>query len=871
MKVSYKDITRRICNVGVKPKTNRVHMQEAQIYTDKNVFCKNNAMDSIRHWYSLAEDTNIAFEKALDIFSEICMNCNESEIRSACDILVEVVSKVRDQAQLQRSLKYRMGVMKKKISTKNNKIFADIYDKLHSTIGNLNSSLDSMKSSNGSTGGVASSNDQVSDTVNECFNIIYDKCIAMKECDRIVENYNKLSRIFNLDRIVTEIHRDSDSYDACIEIAKCVDTCATDFKVRYNTALETAAYVFDKHLMGYPKNKIVEAVTDYFIFSGALKEEQIEDVTSVIKKSVYFDEDDFESVNKCICDNGEGQDYIDNNGLHWTWSNELKSYILAAQPKDKLAYELEAATLAESYGVEMIAEQNNVPSNKEVKKAINKATKSLIRSAKEGNSDDHKDDDIKDMVADFRKNCIKDKSKDSNVVIRSFKDLINKIYSKSPTQIVNELPDLFSIIRLMITSVGFAVSPVLGILTLIANCLMKIHISRKQLTKTVNAYNNEINSIKDKIKKNTDKATKDRLNRYLDQLKKDLDKIEMYERDQYSDDENEERDEKKWDSIDSDDNDFDFDFDDDDDWDDIEEVASAVVIANYMTSITEMVTDANVDGIIYDNIFKLSNDNIDDLTDFSITVPVILEKDKLREALEYHRNELRTKATDTKDYIRIDCLNENIYKLKTAGRSYNTSTSAKDAMLYLACLNEIAKIGSDNVVMEMEFSNTIKLAVNRLKKSVTKLSDKEKQASKSIDIAASNVAKGIEDALMTNNREAVLRGHVIPSLSKCIKLALGLGVAWAVNPAVATITAVGGFACSRKLQAKERQLVLDDIDIELKMCERYMQQAEDKKDMKAIRQIEIIQRNLQRQKQRIKYKMVTVYSQRMPPKVDNKD
>ena len=66
------------------------------------------------------------------------------------------------------------------------------------------------------------------------------------------------------------------------------------------------------------------------------------------------------------------------------------------------------------------------------------------------------------------------------------------------------------------------------------------------------------------------------------------------------------------------------------------------------------------------------------------------------------------------------------------------------------------------------------------------------------------------------------------------------------------------------MQKKERQLVLDDIDIELRMCERYMRLAEEKNDMKKIREIEKIQRNLIRQKQRIQYKMVTVYHQKVP-------
>ena len=140
----------------------------------------------------------------------------------------------------------------------------------------------------------------------------------------------------------------------------------------------------------------------------------------------------------------------------------------------------------------------------------------------------------------------------------------------------------------------------------------------------------------------------------------------------------------------------------------------------------------------------------------------------------------------------------------------------------------------------------------------------DKQISSSIDVSVNNVSKGMETALMNDNREAVIKGKILPSASKCIKLACVAGVAWAINPAIAIIGAIGAFACTKKLRAKERQIILDDIEIEQKMCERYIRQAEDEGDLKKVRQLEIIQRNLTRQQQRIKYKMHVVYKQHVP-------
>ena len=219
----------------------------------------------------------------------------------------------------------------------------------------------------------------------------------------------------------------------------------------------------------------------------------------------------------------------------------------------------------------------------------------------------------------------------------------------------------------------------------------------------------------------------------------------------------------------------------------------------------------------------------------------------------------------------IDTINNNLYKIKESSNTYNINNDPKGVMSVLTWLNEVAKYNSDvQYINEMNITNSLKIALKRLKNTAMKLSDKEKQISNALDVSVNNASKSIEQAMMNDNREAIIRGRVLPSASKTIKLAIATGAAWAINPALAVINALGMFACSKNLKAKERQLVLDDIEIELKMCERYLRQAEEKNDMEAIRQIEITQRNLERQRQRIKYKMHVIYNQRTPD-VKSKD
>jgi hypothetical protein len=273
--------------------------------------------------------------------------------------------------------------------------------------------------------------------------------------------------------------------------------------------------------------------------------------------------------------------------------------------------------------------------------------------------------------------------------------------------------------------------------------------------------------------------------------------------------------------------------------------------------------------MVCDNILKLSNDDIDVATDFVITVPVLHERKKLCEALTVERDNLRRlNNRSVEESKRIDCLNENIYKFSNIGSTHEPKTM-KENMIYIKSLQELANInGEETYVTEMEFTNTLKLAINNLKRTALKLSDKEKKISNEIDVSVNNVSKGMEQAVMNGNREAVIKGRIIPSASKCIKLALATGAAWAINPAVAVIGALGTFICMKKMQNKERQLVLDDIEIELKMCERYISQAENNNDLKKVRDLEKIQRNLERQHQRIKYKMNVEHDMRVPNSTD---
>lgn len=152
----------------------------------------------------------------------------------------------------------------------------------------------------------------------------------------------------------------------------------------------------------------------------------------------------------------------------------------------------------------------------------------------------------------------------------------------------------------------------------------------------------------------------------------------------------------------------------------------------------------------------------------------------------------------------------------------------------------------------MSFNN-IKLFQMGLKKKMKDLNAKEQGFCRNLDGSFSRLVKSMQQALVSDRREAIIKGSVIPSLSKSIKWGCAIAGTAIINPIAPVVTAIGAFAMSKRLTKKERTLLLDDIEIELKVIDKEIGMAESDNNTKKMRALMKEQRNLQRQYQRIKY------------------
>lgn len=149
--------------------------------------------------------------------------------------------------------------------------------------------------------------------------------------------------------------------------------------------------------------------------------------------------------------------------------------------------------------------------------------------------------------------------------------------------------------------------------------------------------------------------------------------------------------------------------------------------------------------------------------------------------------------------------------------------------------------------------NDIKLYIAALRKKMKDMSSKEKEMSRNLDTYMGMMQKSIKDALISDRRESIIKGSVIPSFSKAMKICIGLAGVTIIAPPIGIIAAVGGLAMSKNLTKKERMLLLDELEVEMEVIDKEIELAQNRNQIKRYRQLLQYKKKCQREYQRIKY------------------
>lgn len=637
------------------------------------------------------------------------------------------------------------------------------------------------------------------DAAIEAFSKMLDKCEIYAECDRLLNNYNTISKRFNLDKVFIENSRRSIS-DIVVDLCEKIDTYNISNNIKFCTVIETAWYGFETYSIPYIKSDILETAVNYFLF----KPDGIKSCRSILEATLFFDkEKDMKNIDILMEEEPENDKPVDIDEaiMHTVSTHE--------------------APIVESTDFNAI---------------FNKFKKTEL-----GLNDDKPQNKIKHLVS--------------------------ILYRKDVNSIVEGTPDLLKWFRMFFivgTCAIPVIGPVLAGVQFIADKFIEIYKDREELPKMIRCFNNEIKVSKSRLADEEDKEKREKLEKYIESLERAKNKLSIYYNELLTDKEKE-----IGVNIDTDD---DFNIDDF-----LENNAVTKMTAN-LEHLIEIANTINPNSIR--ELMGKINEN-----DLSIIAKVINEypdefyKENAIDGIIKKMNDIRTGRIQYESAIdksiKLSALS-NALSILENGRStitykfYNYDNLDKvfdDFNMFVEAYSAIAIMidtyNSEGTMLEASITNKLNVAMMKLRNSFTKMGDAEKRLSRNLDMGMSGFKKGIERALTTDNREAVIRGSILPSFSKIVKLCLvNAGLIALHQPLIAVIVTLGYFACSAKFKAKERQMVIDEIEIELEMCEKYIQIAETKNDMKALRQLLTTKKELQRQLQRVKYKMQVDFGQK---------
>ena len=746
------------------------------------------------------------------------------------------------------------------------------------------------------------------ETVKECDCIenkvkFFDTLESLENCDRILRNENKLSKRFDFNKTINENIMRGTKHTV-FELCSLIDTYSISPKAKLNIALENVSYALFKSGHDVDLNEATECIVEYFLTrDSVITDKEYNGYVDVLESNRFINTDKADISYVFEAKKEKGNSFKEKASIlitqcetkecaaHMSQLHSIKNEKQASKYIDDSIEMIIADNITKNdsllllksiyvlplignvskqfvdYKVEMSRSKLNIK-----KKLTGIENEKIVRDILDDGEmidyvsfvfetvhfenyilDDNytyetdpvkileasgNTDEIEDIIKSFKASNEKSTGK--------FRNMMSRIMTKSPENIIDETPNIFAVVRIMLyLSIGASspIGPIIAAVVMLINKLITMHLDLKQAEKLLRHLKSEKEKAEKKLEKLSGKE-KENQEEYIDAIKKCIKKVEDFI--MKIDDENEEL-------IKGSDDDFDF---DDDDFDiDLESVIESGSI--FGTSITDEVLSClshPVDEEILTNLAVLfDNCEKSAMNEFYNTVEHIRE-------MYYNKY----------DSYGLCCYN--LINNKGTNKIKDADFTAQYEAMQI--LNELSK----DIKKEKEKGNkphinlnTLKMAVINFKKKFRDLKGKEQELWKNIDIATVNLTRGIQQALTSDRREAIIKGSIIPSFSKCIKFAISVGAIGAfTGPVGAAISAVGMLGASKILNERERRLLYDEIDTELQVVEKQIQLAENEGNMNQYRFLLNYEKKLKREKYRIKYG-IQMTGRRIPELKGGKD
>lgn len=157
------------------------------------------------------------------------------------------------------------------------------------------------------------------------------------------------------------------------------------------------------------------------------------------------------------------------------------------------------------------------------------------------------------------------------------------------------------------------------------------------------------------------------------------------------------------------------------------------------------------------------------------------------------------------------------------------------------CINTSAQ----DIVQEMKISSYVTLALNRAKKVFDTLNDKQKAAFTTMDRIAHSIETWDDKDERDDARMRIVNGKMLPALSKCFKTVLAVGaLSYFVSIYLGIVALVMKFVKAKNAEKKERQAIVDELEVELEMIDKRINHASDNGRTKEERNLRLLKKKL---------------------------
>lgn len=679
-------------------------------------------------------DSNIdtAIMKSVDLLLELYKYNDPVVVNKHRQKVLESITKVRDANQfknyLQRKMALHKGRVKNKVSNIVDKVHNDIKNVAKTAVGNIASAVP----------GNSGDGEQAA---HETLNMMYKVACENVTYDRIIKNYEKIGKRFDIDKIVIEkVFTKDDAVRETARICKLIDTYNMSSINKFKVATENYLFVLSKNACPYNTVDIVEAAADYFLLNSDDKE-----LYSVALESTL---------------------------------NDMANY--------------------------------NPFGSSDIAKIVDKINKP-------------KETDL-DEVIDFNTNRM-------DAYIAQFKHV--------PTH-----SEFVRMIETLPNVVGM--KTYINHMDIIFDTLNMINDDTTQYFITLLKFNEALLSCyegKDKV--DLIKSLLAIYEQYANKIDKDIvDRMRLLVANINE-------------SVD-------------------ESLITLPAKIDMLLETLESLSEKDANSLIVESFDRFSLDDIDGITQLTKLDPSVIKPTEYQTVLKDTLRTARRKQYKTfEDYEKIDCIKDNLNKLKDIDDSSDEDMSLDEAIISTkvkeACVNSLYDFTKyPTTLKEMNIVNTIAMASEKVKAKLSDVSADISNLSRQFD-AQMDQLKGVVNTkdLESENREAVIAGNILPKASRIIKLAITAGVGYFINPAISVIVVLGYLGMSLDAQSKERRKVLEEIELELEMTNRYLKKAEDDGSLEKQRELLKIKKKLESQKARLMYNMAFKHGEALPGK--NKD